>query len=536
MDAQTSFSWDKVSASATFYVDSEARAVINAYVSQTFGHNFRQVLAKPSVGFFVGPIPVDVNAEIAIGCDVNFTGSGKFRVGGGFNSKLGLTAGVEAGVEWDWFNTRLYSRGYANKIDTFASQMIGPELEMSGTATVEPYFEVRPGLRVAKIVGVSVGLRGYINGQATVTSTTDTNITANFLIKAGVKGVNPSLDIGLDIFGFYIGKNFPLASTLFDVYTTLFDGQLVQARPVNPATFAPKFSVAGGIYNDELDIALTSDTIGAEIRYTLNGDIPTATSGTVYATPIHISNDATIKAIAYKSGMSPSLVNTQAYDLRAATPVFSVASGTNNPASFTVSFGAVPAGTQIYYTKTEGSGEPGTPSDPTTSSTLYTGTPISITHGVTRIKAKAFRTPWDESPVVPVIYTIAMETIKRIAFGFAMNPSQSNTGMNGSIFSLSLNGLVVNSQPYSTYIGVYLSGSNTSFDVSYGYGTVFTLSGGGGTGTLSSGIDFYNEEDSLINHIDLGGSVDDILYSGPGDSKYARIYFDGHILTWAYAP
>jgi hypothetical protein len=388
LDARTSFNWDKVSASTTFYVDSAARAVINAYVSQTSGFGFRHILAKPSIGFFVGPVPVDVSAEILMGADVNFSTSGRFRVEGGFTSQLGLTAGIEAGVKWDWFKTQIYSRGYANKIDNYYSEMIGPELEMNGTATVEPYFEVRPGLRVANIVGVTVGLRTYVNGQATVVSATDTNITADFLIKAGVKGVNPELDVGINVFGISIGKKFPLGGILFDASKTVFNQQLVLARPANSPAFAPKFSVAGGTYHNDQIVTITSDTSEATIRYTLDGSTPSTTHGTLYSGPVTVDRTTTLKAIAFKSGMNPSLVSEQKYIMVVAPIVFSPDGGLYS-FNQVVSLSTSTLDANIYYT-TDGT-------DPSSSITreIYS-IPLDVSLGTT-IRATATKSGYSSS-------------------------------------------------------------------------------------------------------------------------------------------
>jgi hypothetical protein len=51
-------------------------------------------------------------------------------------------------------------------------------------------------------------------------------------------------------------------------------------------------------------------TEGATIRYTLNGDAPTATTGTVYTGPIHLDTTTTIRALAFKPGYVSTNVDT----------------------------------------------------------------------------------------------------------------------------------------------------------------------------------------------------------------------------------
>jgi hypothetical protein len=53
--------------------------------------------------------------------------------------------------------------------------------------------------------------------------------------------------------------------------------------------------------------------VGATIRYTTDGTPPTATTGTVYSGPIHISGTTTLRAAAFKNGFAPSDVDTQTY-------------------------------------------------------------------------------------------------------------------------------------------------------------------------------------------------------------------------------
>ncbi len=74
-----------------------------------------------------------------------------------------------------------------------------------------------------------------------------------------------------------------------------------------------KFSVDRGFYTSPIKVKVTTATPGAEIRYTLNGTKPSASSGIVYTEPLTISSTTTLRAIAYKSGMDPTNVDTQTF-------------------------------------------------------------------------------------------------------------------------------------------------------------------------------------------------------------------------------
>ncbi len=84
----------------------------------------------------------------------------------------------------------------------------------------------------------------------------------------------------------------------------------------NPTTVAaPVFSPVPAIYASGQSVALSSTTFGASIRYTTDGSTPTSTSGTLYTGPISVASTATIKAIAYASGLSDSSVVSATYTI-----------------------------------------------------------------------------------------------------------------------------------------------------------------------------------------------------------------------------
>jgi hypothetical protein len=76
---------------------------------------------------------------------------------------------------------------------------------------------------------------------------------------------------------------------------------------------APVFSPAPGNYSSTQSISMMSATSGASIRYTLDGSTPTSTAGTLYAGPVSIGTTTTLKAVAYKSGMTTSAVTSGTY-------------------------------------------------------------------------------------------------------------------------------------------------------------------------------------------------------------------------------
>jgi hypothetical protein len=76
-------------------------------------------------------------------------------------------------------------------------------------------------------------------------------------------------------------------------------------------------SVARGFYTNPISVTLATTETGStvQIRYTLNGSEPTATTGTVYSAPIAISTTTVLRAAIFASGAGilPSPVSTFSY-------------------------------------------------------------------------------------------------------------------------------------------------------------------------------------------------------------------------------
>jgi uncharacterized delta-60 repeat protein len=86
----------------------------------------------------------------------------------------------------------------------------------------------------------------------------------------------------------------------------------------------PTISPNGGSYSGPVTITFADATAGAEIRYTLNGTDPTATSA-LYTGPFTLSGSTTVKAKGFKSGMLASAT---------ASAPFTISSGTTTGAGF----------------------------------------------------------------------------------------------------------------------------------------------------------------------------------------------------------
>jgi len=117
-----------------------------------------------------------------------------------------------------------------------------------------------------------------------------------------------------------------------------------------PTVATPTFSPAGGTYSSTQSVTLSSSTSGASIRYTTDGSTPSDTVGTVYSGPLAVSGNATIKGIAYKTGLTSSAVTSATYTFVApgtvvvsAGGVFTNTAMTSQTGTFTATFNATPS-------------------------------------------------------------------------------------------------------------------------------------------------------------------------------------------------
>jgi hypothetical protein len=220
-------------------------------------------------------------------------------------------------------------------------------------------------------------------GNVQMTQITSTNITDNNEFSTVVEPVTQTLSS----FNAAAGLSLPPYSMTVLTWTSTF-------------AQAPGFSVSAGTYSTTQTVALSSTTAVATIYFTTNGSTPT-TASTLYTGPITVSTTQTLNAIAVAANLSVSPVATAAYVIQpvAASPVFSVPTGTYNSGHAVAITDAV-AGSTIYYT-TDGS-------TPTTVSSVYSSA-ISVSTNET-LSAIAAAPNYTNSAVTAAVYTIAPPT------------------------------------------------------------------------------------------------------------------------------
>lgn len=131
------------------------------------------------------------------------------------------------------------------------------------------------------------------------------NYTGFRLTNAGVNVRGVALN-DAHKFGAYAISNATSATYNFFLDLFVFGGE------TNQTVADPVIDKPSGTYYNEIDVAISCATPGATIRYTINGDTPTANS-LVYTTPIHVAGNMTIKAIAMRDGFNNSAVVSESY-------------------------------------------------------------------------------------------------------------------------------------------------------------------------------------------------------------------------------
>ena len=180
---------------------------------------------------------------------------------------------------------------------------------------------------------------------------------------------------------------------------------------------APTFSPAAGTYGSVQSVTISTTTSGATIHYTTDGTTPSETTGTVYATPVTISQNTNLQAITYESGFADSPITNGNYGIQCAAPTFSPAAGTYNAVQ-SVTISTATSGATISYT-TDGT----TPSE--TSGTIYT-TPVAISQNTT-LQAIAYGGGMADSPLASGMYTIQLPLTAVALAATPASPQPLNT-------------------------------------------------------------------------------------------------------------
>jgi hypothetical protein len=156
----------------------------------------------------------------------------------------------------------------------------------------------------------------------------------------------------------------PIGST--DLFT-------VQGKLAGPGAMA---NWQTGTFNHHLQVTLTGNSRTDEIRYTLDGSTPTATSGQVYDGPIDIGEGTTTLNYVAIGGGATSTMESETYTVDSTAPVLSASpAGGHFDAAQEVTLGTDDPTATVRYTL-DGSA-------PDAGSAVYTGAPITVANTLT---------------------------------------------------------------------------------------------------------------------------------------------------------
>jgi alpha-tubulin suppressor-like RCC1 family protein len=161
----------------------------------------------------------------------------------------------------------------------------------------------------------------------------------------------------------------------------------------------PVLGLASGSYSGSQNVTVTMALAGASIYYTTNGTEPTPADTLIASgAAVSISQSATLKAKAFKSGWTTSDTAVASYSITqgtAAAPTAAPAGGTYTSFQY-VSLATTTPGATIRYT-VDGN-------DPALTSAPYVS-PVPIFE-TTTLKARAFKSDWTPSTTTTATYTL----------------------------------------------------------------------------------------------------------------------------------
>ena len=220
---------------------------------------------------------------------------------------------------------------------------------------------------------------------------------------------------------------------------------------------SPAFNPASGTFTSPQSVTMSTATTGAVIHFTTDGSEPTEASP-AYSAAVNVSNSLTLKAKAFKVGMTPSATVNAAYTINipgtVATPTFLPGGGSYDiPQTVTIS--TTTAGADIHYT-VDGT-------DPTDSSALYS-TAIPMTQNTT-LKAKASRVGMNPSTIASAAYQIS------VALPVFNPPAGTYTGTQNVAITSATSGAVI----YYSTDGTDPTAASTRYTAAVAVATGMTL-------------------------------------------------------------
>jgi len=254
----------------------------------------------------------------------------------GFNDALEIAEGTDPGNGGDFPNTLLPLR--LNEILARNSTGIS-----DGDGRREDWIEIyNPNAVAVNLDGYYLTDDEFLLTQWNFPAVT---IAANGYLIVFVSGTdrvdgggNPHTNFQLSAAGEFLAIVRPNGTTIDDSFSPSYPEQFTDISygipttggdpvfyqsstpgAVNSASAYPgvvkdtNFSIDRGFYDAPFQVAITSGTPGAIIRYTTDGSKPSPSSGTVYSGPVDITTTTNLRAIAYFGGWLPTNVDSHTY-------------------------------------------------------------------------------------------------------------------------------------------------------------------------------------------------------------------------------
>ena len=263
-----------------------------------------------------------------------------------------------------------------------------------------PFFSPSGGQIPVSVSSLSVQITAPSPGTLIAYTTDGSNpIVAGGTVTNGISAASPATVI--------LNAN-TLVNAL--AYGPGYTTSPVSSQQFNPEPMAPDFSLPGGTYPAAQSVTISSSTPGAQIRYTVDGSIPTVVTVSWSPHPQWCRSLASmiLTARAEKPGWSATVPLAAVYTIQVCLPPTFTPSGGHIGFEGVIQLIPQTSGSDIAYTL-DGS-IPTASGGTITHGTLYNAaTPIKrpqLEFGTTTVTAIAFKTGYADSVVVSEIYTM----------------------------------------------------------------------------------------------------------------------------------
>ncbi len=250
----------------------------------------------------------------------------KFRGGTQFDSNGTIVANALSKNVWHHLRITIDKTGYSAKVDgvTVASNASTELANWNGTTGTSTLTlgnfdgwidevtirNVRPETTTNSSVDTPVfsPIASMFTNSVTVTLTT---ATSGATIRYTTNGTAPTSTSATYVSAFTLSSNatvkaYASKSGMTDSAVASATYLITNGSPTNLTTLtAPTVFPNSGTFSNSVAVTLATTTVGAILRYTTDGSVPTSSSAT-YVTPFTILSNATLRTFASKSGMTDS--------------------------------------------------------------------------------------------------------------------------------------------------------------------------------------------------------------------------------------